>query len=106
MRIAVPLFKERVSPHFGSSSTVLVVDVQDGVICRKAVVDVGGETPLGIARRLVELGVDRLLCGGIQTRCKEWLFHQGVAVVDNQMGVADEVVWQMVQGASKHRKGA
>ncbi|NLI83063.1 MAG: hypothetical protein GX443_15450 [Deltaproteobacteria bacterium] len=105
MKIAVPLFNERISPHFGRSSRVLVVEVEDGVISRRAVVNVGGEKPFVIARRLVELGVDRLLCGGIQACCKEWLFRQGVSVVDNQMGVADEVLCRMLEAQSERTEG-
>ncbi|KPK20951.1 MAG: hypothetical protein AMK69_22865 [Nitrospira bacterium SG8_3] len=92
MKIAVPLFNDRVSPHFGSSSITLLVHIRDGKIEREALWEVGGESPLVIARRLLDLGVDKIICGGIHSYCKEWLTSKGIKVVDNQKGVAREVV--------------
>jgi len=89
MKIAVALFGRRISPHFGSSSKVLLLEVQEGVIREKNTRDVGGEGPMEMARRLVKLGVEGLICGGIQRSCKEWLISKGVAVMDNQKGEAE-----------------
>jgi predicted Fe-Mo cluster-binding NifX family protein len=89
MKIAVALFGRRISPHFGSSSKVLLLEVQEGVIREKNTRDVGGEGPMEMARRLVKLGVEGLICGGIQRFCKEWLISKGVAVMDNQKGEAE-----------------
>lgn len=87
-KIAVPLFKERVAPHFGASSNILLVEMQGQVIVREATCDVEGEGAMEIARRLVELGVEKLICGGIQHRYKNWLVGRGVTVVENQKGPA------------------
>ena len=92
MKIAVPLFKDRVSPHFGASSVFLLVEANGTTICREATWDVPGECPKEIARGLSNLGVERLICGGIQTRHKDWLIRKGITVVDNQRGVAREIV--------------
>ena len=89
MKMAIALFGRRISPHFGSSSKVLLLEVQDGVIREKTTRDVGAEGPMEMARRLVNLGVEGLICGGIQRSCKEWLISKGVAVMDNQKGEAE-----------------
>jgi len=92
MKIAIPLFRERVAPYFGASSKVLLVEMQGEAIAHEATWDVGGEGAMEIARRLVDLGVEKLVCGGIQTRYKNWLIGRGVTVVDNQRGPARELV--------------
>jgi len=92
IRIAVPLFKERVAPYFGASSKILLVEMQGEAITHEATWDVGGEGAMEIARRLVDLGVEKLICGGIQNRYKNWLIGRGVTVVENQRGPAREVV--------------
>jgi len=94
MKIAVPLFKDRVSPHFGASSTFLLLEAKGTTIFREATWDVQGESPMEMARCLSDLGVDRLVCGGIQTHQKDWLIRKGISVVDNQRGVAREIVHQ------------
>jgi len=45
-----------------------------------------------IAKRLTDLGVEKLICGGIQNQNKEWLRRNGITVIDNQRGVARKIV--------------
>jgi predicted Fe-Mo cluster-binding NifX family protein len=96
MKIAVPLFKERVAPYFGASSKILLVEMQGDAIAHEATWDVGGEGAMEIARRLVDLGVEKLICGGIQNRYKNWLVGRGVAVVENQRGTARDLVLRLI----------
>lgn len=91
-KIAVPLFKERVAPYFGASSKILLVEMQGNAITHEATWDVGGEGAMEIARRLVDLGVEKLICGGIQNRYKNWLIGRGVTVLENQRGPAREII--------------
>ncbi len=97
MKIAIPLFKERVSPHFGSSSRLLLVETNGGKISQEAKWEVGAGSPVEMARRLVDLGVEKLICGGIQSYCKEWLIKKGLIVVDNQKGAAEEIIRNLLQ---------
>ncbi|MBW1784188.1 MAG: NifB/NifX family molybdenum-iron cluster-binding protein [Deltaproteobacteria bacterium] len=97
VKIAVPLFNDRVSPHFGASSTFLLVEANGTTICREATWDVPAEGPMEMARRLADLGVEKLICGGIQNRHKDWLIRKGVTVVDNQRGVAREIVHHLLK---------
>ncbi|HOK07686.1 MAG TPA: NifB/NifX family molybdenum-iron cluster-binding protein [Syntrophales bacterium] len=97
MKIAVPLFGERVSPHFGSSSKFMIVEFYENVIRERVVCDVGENGPMELARRMVDMEVKTLLCGGIERSCKEWLIHRGVHVVENQKGYVDEVIAKIIE---------
>jgi len=97
MKIAIPLFKKRISPHFGASGKILLLDLEGATVCREAIWDVGDKSALEIARLLVELGVERVICGGIQHRYKEWLISKGVGVLYNQKGTADEVIRMILE---------
>jgi len=97
MKIAVPLFKERVAPYFGASSKFFLVETHADTISQEAAWDVGGESPMEIARRLVDLGVEKLICGGIQTCYKDWLTRRGVRVVDNQKGLARDLIQNLLR---------
>jgi predicted Fe-Mo cluster-binding NifX family protein len=104
MKIAVPLFQERVAPYFGASSKILLVEMQGEAIVRESSWEVEGEGAMEIARRLVNLGVEKLICGGIQHRYKNWLVGRGVAVVENQRGPARELVQNLFIQTVKRRK--
>lgn len=95
-RIAIPLFGDRVSPHFGSSSKMLVVVAENRTVLDQGVFDVEENGPMHQARRLVELGVEEILCGGIHHRLKEWLTNHGVRVVDNQRGKVQEIIEELL----------
>ncbi|MBW1731633.1 MAG: hypothetical protein JRH08_10040 [Deltaproteobacteria bacterium] len=96
MKIAIPLFKDRVAPHFGASSEILLVEIKDASLYQEAKWNLGGDTPLDIARRLVELGVDKIICGGISRVYKEWLVRKGISVEDNKRGEAKEIIKQLL----------
>jgi predicted Fe-Mo cluster-binding NifX family protein len=103
-KIAVPLFKERVAPYFGASSKILLVEMQGNAIAHEATWDVGGEGAMEIARRLVDLGVEKVICGGIQNRCKNWLVGWGVTVVENQRGPARDLVQNLLRPIVREEK--
>ncbi len=92
MKIAIPLFNERISPHFGSSSKILLMDIEGTKLRYEIVWDLHKKSPMEIARLLVDIGVEEIICGGIQTHYKEWLQSKGMVIVDNQKGIAREVV--------------
>lgn len=96
-KIAVPLFKERVAPFFGASSKILLVEMQLRGIVQEVTWDVGGEGPMEIARRLVDLGVEKLICGGIQHQYKAWLVSRGVTVLENQRGTARNLIQDLLR---------
>lgn len=97
MKIAVPLLGDRVAPHFGSCSKILQVEIEGRRLTKEIVSDIGAKGPMRTARRLMEMGVDEVICGGIQSIYKEWLISKGVKVLDNQKGAAAEVVRKVVQ---------
>lgn len=105
MKIAVPLFRERVAPYFGASSKIFLVETQGHVIVQETTWDVGGEGAMEIARRLVDLGVERLICGGIQNRYRNWLIGRGVTVVENQKGPARDLIKNQINSVVREEKG-
>ena len=96
VKVAVPLFNNRVSPHFGASPKVLLVMIESGVIQSEATWDVGGESPMEIARRLAALGIQYVICGGIHRTYKDWLTRNGITVMENQRGVAMEAIKKLL----------
>lgn len=97
MIVAIPLFKDRISPHFGSSSKVLMIEVKGNTVCKEFVWNMDEQEPLDMARRLINSKVEEIVCGGIQASLKEWLVEKGIVVVDNQEGPAGTVVRRLLK---------
>lgn len=98
MKIAIPLFNDRIAPHFGSSSKALLLEISNGAVKQEATWDVGGAGAMDMARHLVTLGVEKVICGGISRLHKQWLMDKGVIVEDNQKGEARKIVEKLLSG--------
>jgi len=92
MKVAIPLFKDRVAPHFGSSSNALLVEIVNGTVKQKAKWDIGSSGAMDMARHLINLGVEKVICGGISRIHKQWLIDKGIVVEDNQKGNAEKII--------------
>ena len=97
MKIAIPLFKKRISPNFGSSTKFFLADIEGAKVCRETTLEMRGKSPMETVRLLVDLGVEKIICGGIQKHYKEWLISKGLIVVDNQKGNAMEVIHNLLE---------
>lgn len=97
MKIAIPLFKNRVAPHFGSFPKILLVEIMQASTCQEPGEDIYGENLLDISRRLVSLGVEKVICGGIPLVYKEWLVGKGVIVQDNRKGEVREIIQELLK---------
>ncbi|MBW1699970.1 MAG: NifB/NifX family molybdenum-iron cluster-binding protein [Deltaproteobacteria bacterium] len=97
MKIVIPLYRKRVAPHFGKVSTVLLVEVRKDSVLHESRYDVGGMNAMETARKLLNLEVDTLICGGIEAYFKDWLIRKGITVVDNQKGEAREALKKFLE---------
>ncbi|MFP4393216.1 MAG: NifB/NifX family molybdenum-iron cluster-binding protein [Desulfohalobiaceae bacterium] len=103
MILSVPLFGSRISPHFGSSVTVAVYEIQDREIVSKRIEHFGescGDQAVHLARQIVAFRADILVCGGIQRQCKELLVSKGIKVLENCKGDADQQVASLIESGS------
>ena len=96
MKIAIPLYRNRIAPHFGSSSKTLLVEINGGILKQEAEWDVGGEGAMEMARHMIHLGVEKIICGGIKKLEKQWLMDRGVLVEDNRKGNARDIIERLL----------
>lgn len=92
MRIAVTTCDNRISPVFETGKEVLLVDLDDGREIHRELRAINGDSPTGRVRRLAEMGVDVLICGGITAGLIEMLHAAGIGVVDQARGTVDEAL--------------
>jgi predicted Fe-Mo cluster-binding NifX family protein len=98
MKIALPVFEGRVSSVFDWAERLLVVE-SDGSASTRREVDIEGLLPAPRARRLRELGVEKLLCGAISAPLVALVEEQGVEVVAGLVGEVDAVVGAFARDA-------
>lgn len=99
MKIAVPVFRGRISPVFDWATRLLVVETDsDCETCRE--VRTLQEAQLAArAIRLAEMGVDVLLCGGISGSMRSLVEIRGVRVVPWIAGEVEEVLKAFLAGS-------
>ena len=98
MKIAIPIWGNRISPVFDAASRLLVVDVSDN---REPV---RSETELqmqDLSRRCIriqDLGVDILICGAITGHFMRLLKAAGIDVISGISGNTEEILGAYLQG--------
>ncbi len=80
MKIAVPVFNSRISPRFDCAQEMLLVDIADGKIVAQWRISIDGLSSIEKNRMMLNLGVDTLICGGIDHHSMQWLKYHDLLV--------------------------
>lgn len=92
MRVALPVWRDRISPVFDVSGRLLLIDLDDGVERQRSDVCVEEDDPAARVRKLAELGVDVLICGAISQPLETMLVDRGIRVIAQTCGGVEEVL--------------
>src|SRR3972149_8639367 len=92
MRLAIPVWNKRVSPVFDSAGQLLLVDVENGGERSRRWEAIAESVSSRRARRMVELGVNVLICGGISRSLAVLLGASGITVIPWRAGPVEEVL--------------
>ena len=99
MKLAVTYENGEIFQHFGHTETFKVYDVEDGQIVNSEVVSANGAGHGALAGFLSDLGVTKLICGGIGGGARNALAEAGIEVYPGAMGNADENAASFVAGS-------
>ena len=91
MKMIIPLFKDRISPHFSTAPEALLVQTEDTGSISTWKIDL---TLLSLPERkarILALGIDVICCGGIDRVTRFWFEKKGIRVEENCMGNAMEM---------------
>jgi predicted Fe-Mo cluster-binding NifX family protein len=98
MKIAIPIFENRISPRFDFSPEMWVVEIEKGKV-------VGQEkfftANLNLPQRLEQItsnGVDKVICGGIDRLSRDQLGSRGIDVVQDVIGDVEIVFDLFMRG--------
>jgi len=104
MRIAVPVWHDRVSPVFDVAGRLLLIDVEGDAEVRRSELAVAEQDPALRTGALVEHGVDVLICGAVSAALEAMLSEAGVRVVSQVCGDFEVVVAAFRRGALDGRE--
>lgn len=96
MKIAVALFGERISPNFSTAPELLILVTQEGSTPCSWKAPMEGMSSRQRAIRLLSMGVDVLLCGGIDRATRVDLERKGVRVVSDLAGDPMKAVFRLL----------
>ena len=98
MKIAIPLFDRRVSPRFDCAQDFLLASVENGVIMERRKLLASDWTCRQRVKKLSELGVKTLICGGIDRLSAGLLAFYGVKVYSWVTGIAEDALRAFLRG--------
>ena len=98
MRIACPVWMDRVSPVFDDALALVLIDMEGGSEVSRRTVVLEDPVPVRRALKLTDLGVDVLICGAISRSLERMVAARGVKIIQRICGSADEVIGAFLQG--------
>jgi len=91
-RIAIPVYKSRVSPVFDSCTRLLLIDLnQNGDIDRKEIL-FEGLSEIERVKMLKKTGVRTVICGGISDGFYKMISSSEISVIIGIAGEVDQVL--------------
>jgi len=93
MTVAMPIFEGRISPVLDVAARLLVIRDR-----QRSEVILANADPLKLARQVVELKIDHLICGAISSPLKLALTQSGVKVTSEICGPVETVLEAFLNG--------
>jgi predicted Fe-Mo cluster-binding NifX family protein len=97
MKIAIPIFENRISPRFDFSPELWIIEVERGEVISQEKLSIAN---LNLPQRLEQVtsnGVDKVICGGIDGFSRNQLGSRGIDVIQDVIGDA-EIVFDLFMG--------
>lgn len=98
MRIAISTDGDYVSAHFGRCPLFTIVDIEDGKISNKQVIDNPGHQPGFIPQFLHQRGVECIVCGGMGRRAVNFFNEFQIKTIIGVTGKIDDVLEKLSSG--------
>ncbi len=92
MRIAISTDGKYVSEHFGRCPSFTLVDIDNGKLINRTIIDNPGHSPGYIPEFLHEKGVSCIVCGGMGLRAKEIFEHLGIQSIMGIEGSVEDII--------------
>ena len=98
MKIAIPLFNKRISPRFDCAQGFLLASTENGRVLKREVFSAPLWSPPERVKKLREMGVDTVICGGIDEVSSRHLILHGIKVYSWETGLAENALQSYLKG--------
>jgi predicted Fe-Mo cluster-binding NifX family protein len=114
MRVAIPVFQSKISPRFDSTQEFVLLEIEKSKVMKREDLPIKGWPLSAKLKHMVDLGVDTLICGGIDLESMQQLNLSGIKVYSWITGEMEDVVTcflnrglesGIILGARGRRKG-
>lgn len=92
MKVAIPIWNDRVSPVLDTAERVLVVQIENGTEQSRETVGLAHAHPGWKARSMAQMGVDAVICGALSKHLERILTAAGIEVTPWISGQVEEVL--------------
>ena len=92
MRIAIPIFHNRISPILDTCTRLMVVDYEDAIVTRKKEIALEFCSQLERLEILKKLNPDAVICCGVSDVFDKMLRSAGIRLISGIAGDVDQVV--------------
>ncbi len=104
MKVALSVWKGRISPVFDVSRRILVLDIHHGVVTGRREEALLENDPVRKAGQLSEWGVRKLICGAISRPLAGLIAAHGIRMVPFVAGNAEDVIEAHLAGELPNRR--
>jgi len=98
MKIAIPLFNRRIAPRFDCAHDFLLAVAENGEVIEHEELPATRWTPLERVEKLKDLGVDIVICGGIDNVSARRLNFYRVRIYSWVTGRAEDALQSLIRG--------
>ena len=98
MKVAIPLFENRVSPRFGSTRDFLIAEIDNRREVGREVLSWDVEDPVLIAEHFAREGVDVILSGGVDPGYQREFRLRNITLIWGLIGEAEDVLASYLEG--------
>ena len=102
MRIAIPIWEEKVSPVFDTASRLLIVEIENRKEASRYVTYLDEQDMPRKCSRIREMEVDFLICGAISRPFSSMLMASGINIIPWISGPTEDVLEAYLQGTLSH----
>jgi predicted Fe-Mo cluster-binding NifX family protein len=92
MKIAIPAFHSKVSPRFDTAQELVLLEVIDGKVINRERQPLQAYSAAGKIKKLLEQGVDTLICGGIDRLSRQQIGFNRIEVYSWVTGEIEDAV--------------
>lgn len=105
MKIAISTDGDQVSAHFGRCPSFTIVEIEDGKVISKEVIDNPGHHPGFLPQFFHDMGVACIVAGGMGPRASALFAEKEILTIMGISGRVDEVIQKLADGTLEGAEG-